>query len=327
MHRNFSYIRCSTVIWLSIVLCISSSMAQPKVNPFEIKAREGVTHSTTILPNDSLLRARAKVISDTLKLVPTAVSDDSSVAAANPEIVNPFDVDHRPVKRNSGTAEKAKAISYSGNTSGFILWILIFISGLLAIILNAQSKYLGLAARSILNENILKLLKRDEQGKHLMYHLLLYGIFILSLSVFIYLILEEKYDMKGFLVFGGLVLGISVFYLLKHGLLTIIGYVFSVSKNTSLYNFTIMLFNQLVGIILIPIDFLLAFGPDELFQILTYLGLGCLGFFLVLRAVRGLLSLTEYFFHRIFQIFVYLCVFEIAPILILFKYLELFSLN
>ncbi|MEZ4910709.1 MAG: DUF4271 domain-containing protein [Saprospiraceae bacterium] len=286
-----------------------------------------MSHSLTILPNEKIIKAQIANTLDTTKSSQKGIFTDTTLSTVNPDYINPFDVDHRPIKRTKENSGETKAIAYSSNSSGFILWVLIFISGLLAIILNIQSKYLGLAMKSILNENILKLLKRDEQGKHLLYHILLYGIYILSLSVFIYLILETNYNLKGFKIFGGLVLGFTVFYILKHSLLSIIGYIFSISKNTSLYNFTIMLFNQLVGILLIPIDFFMAFGPDDSFQIITYLGFGCLGFFLVMRSIRGLLSLTEFFFHRFFQIIVYLCAFEIAPILILLKYLEFFSLN
>ena len=80
-----------------------------------------------------------------------------------------------------------------------------------------------------------------------------------------------------------------------------------------------MVFNIFLGICLIPLNFILAFGPSDFHGIMIGFSL-TLGLIIVLlRTFRGVFIVSEYLVDRIFQIFIYLCAFEIAPMLILIK--------
>ena len=108
-------------------------------------------------------------------------------------------------------------------------------------------------------------------------------------------------------------------YVLRHLGLKALGIVFSLTKNTELYSFTVMIFNHFTGIILIPINLFLAFGPNGIQESILWIAGIFIGILLMLRTFRGIFIVSDYFTDRIFQIFVYLCAFEIAPVMILIK--------
>ena len=67
------------------------------------------------------------------------------------------------------------------------------------------------------------------------------------------------------------------------------------------------------------LNFLFAFGPDYLQEIVLIITFIILGVLVLLRTIRGIFIVSEHLIGRIFQIFIYLCAFEIAPVLILIK--------
>ena len=322
MHRKFSHQCTSAFIWLMVLFSSFSVLAQTHVNPFDIPERKGEVNSATILPNDTLIRKAeiTTILADTTQ----RLTLDSVVPQNIPEsqVTNPFDVDHRPLKRTEQNSNLSPSNPKNNGFSGFILWILILVSGLLAIILNTHTKYLSMASKGVFNENILKRLNRDDQSKHVGYHFILYTIYVLGITTFFYLILDKIYGLNGLQLYLIILAGVIAVYAIRHLILSALGHIFSISKNTSFYSFLIMLFNQIIGIVLLPINILLAFGPIEVFKIVMIVGFIILLVFYILKSVRGLLSISEFYNERIFQIFIYLCAFEIAPFLILFKYLD-----
>ncbi len=322
MHRKFSHHCTSAFIWLMVLFSSFSVFAQTHVNPFDIPDRKDEVNITTIIPNNSIVK-KAEMV-DVLIDTTQGLASDSVVPQNNAETqkANPFDVDHRPLKRTEHSGNLTPSNPKNNGFSGFILWILILVSGLLAIILNTHTKYLSMASKGVFNENILKRLNRDDQSKHIGYHIILYSIYILGITTFFYLILDKIYALNGLQLYLIILAGVIAVYTIRHLLLSALGQIFSISKNTSFYSFLIMLFNQIIGIVLLPINILLAFGPIEVFKIVMIVGVVILLVFYILRSVRGLLSISEFYNERIFQIFIYLCAFEIAPFLILFKYLD-----
>jgi hypothetical protein len=81
----------------------------------------------------------------------------------------------------------------------------------------------------------------------------------------------------------------------------------------------------MTGIFLVPFNFLLAFGPQDMKQIVLILALAVVGVMMLLRYLRGLFFISDYLPGRFFQIMLYLCTFEIAPVLILIKYISHWS--
>jgi hypothetical protein len=116
-------------------------------------------------------------------------------------------------------------------------------------------------------------------------------------------------------------LGLGVIYLLKFLILKFCGWVFNISRATDTYIFVVFLVNKMLGIFLLPFLILITFsGPDarEIFITISLVMVFVLLTYRVLaayRPVRNEIKLTPFHF------FLYLCAFEIAPLLLIYKVL------
>lgn len=321
MDNRIKYKRIflSASMWLFLSLGIT--IAQSKANPFEIKQRlssipETEIEESPIQKVDTLNKNLAT--SDTIN----SINRQADIKSLSDEEKNPFEVDHLPLRKNdmSMRTQKLKGqLEATQVSNAFLFWFLLLASALLAIILNTRAKSIGLISKSILNENILKLFYREESTRVSLYLLVLYFIFAINLAVLIYLVSENYSAPKGVLVFLGILTGVIIVYVIRHVFLGMLGNLFSISKSTQLYSFAIMIFNIFLGICLIPLNFILAFGPENFQGVMLWFSLGLVIIMVLLRTFRGVFIVSEYLFDRIFQIFIYLCAFEIAPMLILVK--------
>ena len=114
-------------------------------------------------------------------------------------------------------------------------------------------------------------------------------------------------------------MGILGVYLMRHIFILLIGKVFPFKKDSQLYGFTIQTFNIFVGIILIPFNLIIAFGPENSAVPLIYVGLVIIGILSLLRTFRGFLIASTYIQSNLFHFLLYICTFEILPILLLIK--------
>ena len=114
---------------------------------------------------------------------------------------------------------------------------------------------------------------------------------------------------------------LSAVYLIKFLVLKFIGWVFSISRATDIYVFIVFLVNKMLGIFLLPFLIIITFsstGIREIFITVSLAMVFVLWSYRVLaayRPVRNEIKLTPFYF------FLYLCAFEIAPLLLIYKVL------
>ncbi|MBK8819463.1 MAG: DUF4271 domain-containing protein [Saprospiraceae bacterium] len=85
--------------------------------------------------------------------------------------------------------------------------------------------------------------------------------------------------------------------------------------------FSILSYHVFAGIILLPINLISAFAPDKISVFFIYLSLFFLFIVVLLKIIRGLIISLDFWNNNFFQFFIYLCTFEILPVLILVKFL------
>ncbi|KXK37107.1 MAG: hypothetical protein UZ09_BCD002002131 [Bacteroidetes bacterium OLB9] len=312
MKILITYKRSILLSGLIMLLFFLHADAQRRSNPFEIKQRLKAMHITDTLTLDPVVDTS---LTATIK-EPTADNKE------NQTVTNPFEVDHIPILRSSISKKSEKLKTETEGTqysSRFLLWFLLLSCALLAIILNTRSKSLHLMSRSLFNENVLKLFQREESKGLGSYLLILYLNYFINISIIVYMLYIGSGLSGGIKVYLIIFAVIMALYLLKHFALYLYGYIFPVKKNTDMYNFTIMVFNHMMGIGLIPLNFLIVFAPADIANIALWIALIGILLLLALRSLRGLFIVSEYVSHRLFQIIVYLCAFEVAPLLILAK--------
>ncbi len=316
-------------VWLLCtgMMLVNASLlsGQTRSNPFEIKPRlKAMNITDTFTP--------VKIQEDTLiaddKNGKEALDTLTAAKQENKDDINPFDVDHILVKKSAITkrVENLKAQTDGTQASnGFLFWFILFSSAVLALVLNGKAKSVDLVTKSLFNENILRLFYRDESTGFSSYLYMLYLVFIVNISVFVYLALIAYGMERGILMYLNILVSFILAYGFKHLGLKLLGNVFLIQKNTDLYNFTIMIFNHFVGLILIPVNLLVAFGPSGVSEITFWITVVVLGFLLIFRYIRGIFIVSEHITDRLFQIIIYLCAFEVIPILILIKTVSKFT--
>jgi hypothetical protein len=117
---------------------------------------------------------------------------------------------------------------------------------------------------------------------------------------------------------------LAAIYLGKFILLKMIGWMFNIRNATDTYIFIVFLVNKMLGIYLLPALLLMAFAKPPFLTVLitlTYFFIVILfiyRFIIAYRPVRNEIKLSRFHF------FIYLCAFEIAPLLLIYKVLLIF---
>jgi hypothetical protein len=114
---------------------------------------------------------------------------------------------------------------------------------------------------------------------------------------------------------------IASIYIIKFIFLNIVGWIFGISNVTDTYIFIVFLINKMIGIFLLPMIALLAFPTPALLPVMlmvSYILVGGMLFYRFIISYRPVRS--EIKVNR-FHFFLYLCAFEIAPLLLIYKVL------
>jgi hypothetical protein len=111
------------------------------------------------------------------------------------------------------------------------------------------------------------------------------------------------------------------FFLFKHLLLQIVGFVFPVKKEISAYNFTIIIFNIVLGFVIVPAIFFTAYAPAAIREYVIFGTAGVIALTYLFRGLRGLFIANRFLAWHKFHFLLYLCAVEIAPLLIVVKLL------
>ena len=118
-------------------------------------------------------------------------------------------------------------------------------------------------------------------------------------------------------------LGLTFSYLIKFASLKISGWLFNVPNAVESYIFLVFLINKMLGILLMPILFVLAFSGEQLFPVALTISWCLIGallgyrIFLSYQLIRRQIKVSGLHF------LLYVLGFEISPLLVLYKAIEL----
>ncbi|WEK36451.1 MAG: DUF4271 domain-containing protein [Candidatus Pseudobacter hemicellulosilyticus] len=115
-----------------------------------------------------------------------------------------------------------------------------------------------------------------------------------------------------------------IIYLGKYLLLKIMGWIFNVRAATDTYIFIVFLVNKMIGIALLPILVMLAFPYPGFYAVIVTLAFIMLAIFLGYRCIISYKPIRNEIKVSRFHFFLYLCAFEIAPLLLIYKVLLIF---
>ncbi|MFK8005708.1 MAG: DUF4271 domain-containing protein [Saprospiraceae bacterium] len=304
-----NFIKKINIVGVLFLLFWSSQLiGQGGTNPFELQHRAD-KKTQTVAPNGDIIEESIEV---------EAVSQ------------NPFNVIRTPVKtkppiispsKKTNPKEKSNITEATDDKNfRFSLTLAMLIS--LALSLSVYRAQITKAYHAFTNENVMRMLHREKGTVAYIPYYILYVIFLFNLGIYIYLLLRyynftpEISNMSLLMLTTGIASGL-VF--LKHLVINIIGWVFPIQKETSIYSMTMTVFGTVLSIILFVANVIIAYAPPEIIPIVIYLSFIIIGIVYFFRSIRGLSIASKFLNRNKFHFFIYLCAVEIAPVLILWK--------
>lgn len=250
---------------------------------------------------------------------------------------NPFNISKpaESLKKKLKEAEKygdnntiVQISRYKGDKDVSRNWLLAFIIPMilfLTLIATLFREKLSSLFKSFTNSNMLNLAYRESIGRTNIHSLFLYILSIISFGFYgLVLSLNDAVNSENFWKAILVALSLSAAYVIsKLFLIFFVKTVFPKKKTMDFYLFMYGQYNHLLGLILIPFSIFLAFSPPASTQIITYLSFIFIGFWWIMRIIRGLQIGSRFISINIFRFFAYICTVEIAPIIILFTTLKL----
>lgn len=203
-------------------------------------------------------------------------------------------------------------------------WLTIILLAALLLIASVRfgyAKYIGSLFQSVVNYPTAIRMFGEKNNSILHGAFRLEVLYYIVFSIFIYQLLVF-YSLKSAnndLVFYTKTFAIiTTYFLLKKFVYKLLGTIFLVVSETTEFIFNLNNYNRVTGIILIPIVALIAFYPTGNPVFIILLGIFATGFFYIMLLKRGTSILMKKQFS-IFYLFLYLCILEFLPLLLIYK--------
>ncbi|OQP66821.1 hypothetical protein A3860_00165 [Niastella vici] len=206
----------------------------------------------------------------------------------------------------------------------YFLCALLFYFGFIRIVF---MKYLDNLKTLFLRVTMRQQQIRDQVLQSPLPSLMLNILFIISTGLFLSFVADYYNIVPGmnrWLLLFYCCLLLTAIYIGKFIMLKMLGWMFNIRTATDTYIFIVFLVNKMMGIYLLPALLFMAFAKGTFLTVLitlTYCFIAILfiyRFIIAYRPVRNEIKLSRFHF------FIYLCAFEIAPLLLIYKVLLIF---
>jgi len=288
----------------------------------------------TVPGHDSAARYNAVVHPDTSVRHDTLIRHDTPISAGLTPVLTEKGPDARSFWRSVLTANPlfnftGKPVQqpfeiHRSNSKDSLFYLLLGILFYFALVRIFFEKYFGNLMTLFFRVSLRQQQIREQVLQTPLPSLLLNILFIITGGLYACFLLHYSRFGAGinfWILYFNCMIGLGVIYLVKFLILKFCGWVFNITRATDTYIFVVFLVNKMLGIFLLPFLILITFsGPDAreifitvslvmVFVLLTYRVLAAY------RPVRNEIKLTPFHF------FLYLCAFEIAPLLLIYKVL------
>ncbi|NSL89137.1 DUF4271 domain-containing protein [Chitinophaga sp. Mgbs1] len=267
----------------------------------------------------------------------TAVTDSTltgkdSVAAAPPapKPVSYYDLYMKQLARENDFLKPGRPVYYDTNpvrSSRNMDWLIYLVAGILlvlSIIRLSYTKYFSDLFKAFFNPTLSQRQLKDQLSQAPFPNMLLNIFFAISLGLYLYLVLYRKQvfpQAEPWLLIPGLVILVAVVYGIKYVMLRFCGWLFGNSELADAYIFILYLINKILGVILVPFLVIMAFCDQEIALAFLYISLFIIALLVLYRYIRSYSLVRQYLSFSKLHFFLYLCAFEVAPVLILTRVL------
>lgn len=116
-------------------------------------------------------------------------------------------------------------------------------------------------------------------------------------------------------------IGLFLIYLGKYIALRTAGWLFNMKEAAVSYIFIVFIINKVIGIFLLPVLVLLAFAGEPVYTVTLAVSWCGIGGLLLYRFILGFAAIRNEVRFNLFHFFLYLCAFELSPLLLIWKLL------
>ena len=322
------------VLWFGFTVSV---LGQSEPNPFDLKYRPPAPKSSpqpvNPKPGTDTSEAKAPVLKQEAPLPDSSFLKGIEDSIGQKPGNNPFELKQQgDLPDTPGTSIDSADIDSTeispaylpkplskGIQIFFILLSLLF----LIFIVNVERNFVRDLWRVISNENYSSLHLRNQRNTMRQILLIMgYAIFVFQAGMFFYHVLTV-FHYRGRILenIWACIAFVLVIYLVRHAVIRYLRWLFSNEKEMTLFGFDISIFNIMVGLVLLPLNVLLNFGPESLTKPLIIIGLLIIGVAYLMRQLRWMLTARRLIANSLFLFFVYLCAIEILPLWAISKFL------
>jgi len=276
------------------------------------------TDSTLIRRNDSL-PLKDKIISkDSFRYI----NKDISFPSQN---INRQILEHHPYFgfKSSPLIIRSDIKQFQGKD--LLFYVLIALLLIYAFLRNTFPKYFNDMFTLFFRTTLKQLQVREQLMQTPLPSLLLNIFFVVSSGLYISFLLQHAklYD-NFWLMSAYCIIGLSTIYFIKFLGLKLLGWLFNIQEAANSYIFIVFIINKMIGILLLPFLVLLAFTEGNIYSVSLTLSWIIIVGILVYRFVLTYAAVHNQVKVNPFHFFLYLCAFEIAPLLLIYRGLLLF---
>lgn len=208
-----------------------------------------------------------------------------------------------------------------------LFYLLVFLLIVFAVLRKLFPKYFSDLFRLFFRTTLKQRQIREQLMQTPLPSLMLNGFFVISAGLYISFLLKHftVSPVEDFwLMFFYASIGLSIAYIVKFISLKVSGWLFNMSEAADSYVFIVFIINKMIGILLLPFLVVLAFAVGNVYTVGLTLSWCLLGGLLIYRLILSFGAVRNQVRVNLFHFFLYLCAFEIAPLLLVYKGLLLY---
>lgn len=204
-----------------------------------------------------------------------------------------------------------------------LFYLIIGISFLMGFIKSVFPKYFNDLFRLFFQTSFRQKQTREQLAQNQLASLFFNLFFFITAGLFVALALSQKALLSAdfWTVLSWSVGCFTVVYTLKFLFIKFAGLIFHANEIASTYLFIVFLINKILGILLVPLLFFLAYGNKPTVEVVLVTAVAITVLMLVYRYVISLSTLLKDMRISPLHFFIYLCGVEIAPLLVIGKVL------
>jgi len=186
------------------------------------------------------------------------------------------------------------------------------------------AKYFSDLQRLFFNTTLKQKQIREQMLQAALPSLLFNSYFVVSVGVYAFFLLQYYHvnaSTNRWILLTFCIFLILVIYLIKYITLKFSGWIFDRREAADTYIFIVFFLNKLLGVVLVPFSIVIAYARGSFQDIFVTLSLAMIAGFFIYRFILTFSTLRNELKISLLHFFVYLCAFEIVPVILIYKVL------